>query len=273
MAGKRARQPAAAAPPKSSMEESADALAGVEGALTGSKRKGTPSPKKKGGETTTATATADNETAKRPRSNSMEQLVDVAGSILKEEDLHDQEDKKGGAWYATNDVAIAAAAAAAASVPDPMADAADEIPASTSAVAATAAAVAAAAVPTGFRKKAATKKATAAKSPTPDDGNKSRKTQITYNPDITMTKEQLTAWRREMRRVRNRESAAASRRKVRDRIDELEDEVEIWKRRYQEVMARLGQSEGEKEEEEREVRREVDLETAAVGEGNGHSQV
>jgi len=60
-----------------------------------------------------------------------------------------------------------------------------------------------------------------------------------------MTKEQLTAWRREMRRVRNRESAAASRRKVRDRIDELEDEVAVWKKRYQEVLARLGQATGE----------------------------
>jgi len=48
-----------------------------------------------------------------------------------------------------------------------------------------------------------------------------------------------------MRRVRNRESAAASRRKVRDRIDELEDEVAVWKKRYQEVLARLGQATGE----------------------------
>jgi hypothetical protein len=160
-------------------------------------------------------------------------------------------------------------------------------------------------VPTGFRKKPPAKKAAAASSakaaatnaalpsssphadpaaaaaaaatakspPEPPDSDrdgKSRKTQITYNPDITMTKEQLTAWRREMRRVRNRESAAASRRKVRNRIDELEDEVEIWKIRYQEVMARLGQTEGEKEEEEREIRREADA-AAAVGDAEGHS--
>ena len=58
-----------------------------------------------------------------------------------------------------------------------------------------------------------------------------------------MTKEQLTSWRREMRRVRNRESAAASRRKVRDRIEELEEEVDVWKRRYEEAMARLGMAE------------------------------
>jgi len=232
------------------MEESADALAGVEGALTGSnKRKGTtPSPsKKKGGATTTtatataatttaATTTAEVEASKRPRSKSMEQLAEVAGSILKEEEDLDQEEKRGGgaAWYETNDVAIAAAAAAAAS-------------------------------------------AAAAKSPPePPDSDrdgKSRKTQITYNPDITMTKEQLTAWRREMRRVRNRESAAASRRKVRDRIDELEDEVEIWKIRYQEVMARLGQTEGEKEEEEREIRRDASDAAAAVGDAKGHSHI
>jgi hypothetical protein len=304
MAGKRARQqPAASVTSKSSMEEAAVALAGVEGALTGNnKRKGTtPSPSKNKGGAMTATATAEVETSKRPRSNSMEQLAEVAGSILKEEEDLDQEEKRGGgaAWYATNDVAIAAAAAAAASVPDPMADAEDEMPAA----AAAAAVVAAAVVPTGFRRKPPAKKvsaassakaataapsssspadpaaATAAKSPPPppeSDGNgKSRKTQITYNPDITMTKEQLTAWRREMRRVRNRESAAASRRKVRDRIDELEDEVEIWKGRYQEVMARLGQTDGEKEEEEREVRREVDTfdAAAAVGDAKGHSHV
>ena len=68
-----------------------------------------------------------------------------------------------------------------------------------------------------------------------------------------MTKDQLTAWRREMRRVRNRESAAASRRKVRDRIQELEEEVNCWKDRYEEVMARLSQAEGAKKEEDADV--------------------
>ena len=88
--------------------------------------------------------------------------------------------------------------------------------------------------------------------------NTSKKMQVTYNPEISMTKEQLTTWRREQRRVRNRESAAASRRKVRDRIGELEDEVDIWKRRYQEVMARLGQSDVERVQEELQIRKEVD---------------
>lgn len=70
-----------------------------------------------------------------------------------------------------------------------------------------------------------------------------KKAQISYTPDVNMSKEQLTAWRREMRRVRNRESAAASRRKVRDRIEELEEEVNVWKKRYAEVMAKLGDGE------------------------------
>lgn len=46
-----------------------------------------------------------------------------------------------------------------------------------------------------------------------------------------------------MRRVRNRESAAASRRKVRDRIEELEEEVDVWKRRYEEAIRRLDAAE------------------------------
>jgi bZIP transcription factor len=55
--------------------------------------------------------------------------------------------------------------------------------------------------------------------------SKQNRTQVKYNPDIPMSKEQLAAWRREARRVRNRESAAASRQRIRSRISELEDEV------------------------------------------------
>lgn len=51
-----------------------------------------------------------------------------------------------------------------------------------------------------------------------------------------------------MRRVRNRESAAASRRKVRDRIEELEEEVGVWKLRYEEAMRRLGEAQERKGE-------------------------
>lgn len=248
---KRARKPAAAeattAPPadsplKSLMEESADALAGVEGAF--SKRKATAStgntPKKK-----SAKMTKSETEQQRPRSNSIQELAEIAGSLLKD-DLPVPVLPKGrkaasSAIPSIADVAAFAAAAmaasAAASVPNPMADAAARIHNGT-------------AVPTGFRKKGATKpSATAASNPLSDtevDDGKGKKSQITYNPDIPMTKEQLTSWRREMRRVRNRESAAASRRKVRDRIEELEDEVDVWKKRYHEVMMRLGQAGGGK---------------------------
>lgn len=54
-----------------------------------------------------------------------------------------------------------------------------------------------------------------------------------------MNKEQLAAWRREARRVRNRESAAASRQRIRSRISELEDEVSQWKTKYDHAMERL----------------------------------
>lgn len=46
-------------------------------------------------------------------------------------------------------------------------------------------------------------------------------------------------WRRECRRVRNRESAAASRARVRGRIQELEEEVEGWKAKYAQAVHRL----------------------------------
>lgn len=70
-----------------------------------------------------------------------------------------------------------------------------------------------------------------------------KRQQVQYNPDVAMTKEQLTHWRREMRRVRNRESAAASRKKVRDRIEELEQEVNKWRVRYGDVINRIGDAE------------------------------
>lgn len=55
----------------------------------------------------------------------------------------------------------------------------------------------------------------------------------------SMTKEEISAWRKEARRVRNRQSAAASREKVRSRITELEAEVDDWKFRYELVMSRI----------------------------------
>lgn len=67
----------------------------------------------------------------------------------------------------------------------------------------------------------------------------SGKKQMRYDPDVPMTKEEASAWRREARRVRNRESAAASRRKIRDRIEVLEGEVDEWKSKYEAIMMKL----------------------------------
>ena len=72
-----------------------------------------------------------------------------------------------------------------------------------------------------------------------DAADAKKKTQIRYDPDVPMSKEQLAAWRREARRVRNRESAAASRQRIRDRISELEAEVDQWKSKYTQAMDRL----------------------------------
>jgi hypothetical protein len=60
-----------------------------------------------------------------------------------------------------------------------------------------------------------------------------------YEPDIPMTKEQTAEWRKEARRKRNRESAAASRNKVRNRIAELEQEVQEWKTKYSALLERI----------------------------------
>lgn len=76
-----------------------------------------------------------------------------------------------------------------------------------------------------------------------DDDERGKKTQIRYDPAIPMEKEQLAAWRREARRVRNRESAAASRQRIRGRISELEDEVNDWKHKYESAVVRLQQLE------------------------------
>lgn len=72
-----------------------------------------------------------------------------------------------------------------------------------------------------------------------DDTTKAKKTQIRYDPDVPMSKDQLAAWRREARRVRNRESAAASRQRIRNRISELEEEVGEWKTKYTQAIQRL----------------------------------
>eukprot|EP00558_Chaetoceros_sp_UNC1202_P012270 CAMPEP_0197238806 /NCGR_PEP_ID=MMETSP1429-20130617/5313_1 /TAXON_ID=49237 /ORGANISM="Chaetoceros sp., Strain UNC1202" /LENGTH=257 /DNA_ID=CAMNT_0042698065 /DNA_START=40 /DNA_END=813 /DNA_ORIENTATION=+ len=72
---------------------------------------------------------------------------------------------------------------------------------------------------------------------------KTKRPQMRYEPDIPMTKDEAAVWRREQRRKRNRESAAASRQRQRDRISELEEEVDEWKDRFQAAMDRLSKLE------------------------------
>jgi len=74
------------------------------------------------------------------------------------------------------------------------------------------------------------------------------KQQARYVPAVSMTKEELTMWRKEARRVRNRESAAASRQKTQSRITELEEEVSVLTKKYESALKRI-----------------VELEAAAVG--------
>eukprot|EP01083_Nonionella_stella_P023663 65449_1 len=55
----------------------------------------------------------------------------------------------------------------------------------------------------------------------------------------SMTKEELTAWRKEERKKRNRESAAASRNKIKGRITELESELSEWKSKYADMEEKM----------------------------------
>lgn len=224
MPPKRSRKAAEDAKTKTSLEESASALAGVEGAL---KTTTTAGGKRKAASGSTASKKPKKSAARKERANSLEELTEVAGALLKgEDDLSSVPNPM-------STTAVAAAAAAAVPMPalPPIKNGGDQ--------------------PTGFRKKPAAPKASAgtatkSKAAAKGGGGDGKKTQIQYNPDVPMSKEELTAWRREMRRVRNRESAAASRRKVRDRIEELEDEVKTWKERYAEVMVKLSEAESKK---------------------------
>lgn len=65
------------------------------------------------------------------------------------------------------------------------------------------------------------------------------KPQMRYDPKVPMSKQEAAAWRREQRRVRNRESAALSRQKTRDRIVELETELKAWQKKYVDAMSRV----------------------------------
>uniref|UniRef100_A0A7S1CY60 BZIP domain-containing protein n=1 Tax=Cyclophora tenuis TaxID=216820 RepID=A0A7S1CY60_CYCTE len=64
-----------------------------------------------------------------------------------------------------------------------------------------------------------------------------------YDPGVPMTKPELTAWRKEARRVRNRESAAASRRRTRDRINELEIQVDDLQSKYSAALRKIAELE------------------------------
>jgi len=66
-----------------------------------------------------------------------------------------------------------------------------------------------------------------------------KKPQMKYDPDVPMSKEEAAAWRREQRRKRNRESAALSRQRQRDRIGDLEVEVDQLKTKVQSIMDRI----------------------------------
>lgn len=65
------------------------------------------------------------------------------------------------------------------------------------------------------------------------------KRQHRYDPGVTMTRDELKAWRKEARRVRNRESAAASRKRNRERITELESEVDALESKYTAALKRI----------------------------------
>ena len=65
------------------------------------------------------------------------------------------------------------------------------------------------------------------------------KRQSRYDPGVPMTREELTAWRKEARRVRNRESAAASRKRNRERITELESDLDALRSKYSAALQRI----------------------------------
>lgn len=71
------------------------------------------------------------------------------------------------------------------------------------------------------------------------------KKQARYEPGVPMTKEELAAWRKEARRVRNRESAAASRHKTKERIDILEGQVSALQGKYAAALQRIAELEGQ----------------------------
>lgn len=70
------------------------------------------------------------------------------------------------------------------------------------------------------------------------------KKQARYEPTIPIgSKAELAAWRKEARRIRNRESAAASRNKTRERIDELEGQLRTAQNQHSTALQRIAELE------------------------------
>jgi hypothetical protein len=65
------------------------------------------------------------------------------------------------------------------------------------------------------------------------------KKQSRYDPGVPLDREELREWRKVARRVRNRESAADSRKRNRDRVTELEGEVDNLQSRYSAALQRI----------------------------------
>jgi len=78
------------------------------------------------------------------------------------------------------------------------------------------------------------------------------------DPEVVakMSREELTLWRKEARRVRNRESAAASRQKTQSRISELEAQVAALNSKYHAALERICELEQEKQHQQTNHRQE-----------------
>lgn len=63
------------------------------------------------------------------------------------------------------------------------------------------------------------------------------------DPPPNLSKDELKVWKREQRKIRNRQSAALSRKRKSDRIDELEGMVERLMRENADLQARLERAE------------------------------
>lgn len=72
-----------------------------------------------------------------------------------------------------------------------------------------------------------------------------KRPQLKYDPDVPMTREQTRAWRHDQRRKRNRESAAACRKRQRDLISVLEGEVAEWKTKFDNALSKIKMRDGE----------------------------